>query len=349
MLLSKDLQKTKTSFSSSKKRDSLKSGNLVLCGLMKVHRKAGFSLIEVVVSLAVMLVIMPPMLSTMKIVINELFYNVEFKKGHTRITRTEALLKAPLFYCGFGMQADPSKYKESFGSQKHEPFRWEGPITVQKGPSGFENSELRVSFARPSSTRLDRMTQSETPEGILTLHKFPEQNEFGDTYSSNSPDIRNWVFFPTSFPPSTPFCIMGLNGKVMSVKNNMGRSFSISGGDRVHHMMAISLYSKDDFLYTKDFRFPGAQPRIKGVLDVRFDLDIEKKIVIVYILARGDRLYDAPQEIRGREEWPDEYIRQWVEKGSRYKLFASKTVWYLPNLIGSDLICEEYVNATEVF
>lgn len=321
----------------------------MLYGLMRNHRKAGFSLIELVVSITVMLMIMPPMLSTMKVVINGLFYNVEYKKGHSRITRTEALLRAPLFYCGMGMQTEPSKYKKSFGNQKYDPFRWEGPISVQKGPSGHENSELRVSFARPGSTRLRQMAQSGTPEGLLMLHKFPEQNEIGDAFSSNSPDIRNWVIFPTSFPPSTPFCIMGLQGKTMSVKNNMGRPFSISRGDRVHHMRAMSLYSLNDFLYTKDFRFPGAQPRIKGVLDVRFDLDIEKKIVIVYVLTRGDRLYDTPQKIEGVEELPDEYIRQWAEKGSRYKRFASKTVWYLPNLIGSDLICEEYVNVSEVF
>ncbi len=35
-------------------------------------------------------------------------------------------------------------------------------------------------------------------------------------------------------------------------------------------------------------------------------------------------------------------------KRIKYKLFASKSVWYLPNLIGSDLICEEYINTTEL-
>ena len=114
-------------------------------------------------------------------------------------------------------------------------------------------------------------------------------------------------------------------------------------------MRAMCVYSLNDCLYTKDFRAPGAQPRIKGILDIRFDQDKEKRLIKVYILARGDRLYDSSVEIEGREEWPEEYIRQWEEKGSKYKLFASKSVWFLPNLIGSDLICEEYINTTEQF
>lgn len=326
-----------------------KSEDLILYGQMKRHKNKAFSLIELVVSIGIMLIMTPLFISTVKIAVDRIDIDTEHMKAHKRISRAESLLKAPLFYCGFGMPVDASIYKVAFGSQKYDPFRWDGPISVKKGPSGFDNSELRVSFARPGSAKLTRMTQSETPDGVVNLHKYPDQNEIGDTYSNNSPDVRNWVLFPTSFPPSTPFCVTGLTGKTMSVNNNMGRSFSISGGDRVHHMRAMCVYSLNDCLYTKDFRAPGAQPRIKGIMDIRFDLDIEKRLVKVYILARGDRLYDTPKEIEGREEWPEEYIRQWDEKGSKYKLFASKTVWYLPNLIGSDVICEEYINATEQF
>lgn len=326
-----------------------KSEDLILCGPMKSHKNKAFSLIELVVSIGIMLIMAPLFISTVKIAVDRIDIDTEHMKAHKRISRAESLLKAPLFYCGLGMPVDASIYKVAFGSQKFDPFRWDGPISVKKGPSGFDNSELRVSFARPGSTKLTLMTQSETPYGVVNLHKCPDQNEIGDTYSNNSSDIRNWVLFPSTFPPSTPFCVTGLNKKTMYVKNNLGRSFSILRGDRLYHMRAMCAYSHNDCLYTKDFRVSGAQPRIKGIIDIRFDLDIEKRLVKVYILARGDRLYDSPKEIEGREEWPEEYLRQWDEKGSKYKLFASKTVWYLPNLIGSDVICEEYINTTEQF
>ncbi|MCK9437719.1 MAG: type II secretion system GspH family protein [Synergistaceae bacterium] len=316
---------------------------------MRGRKQKAFSLIELVVSIGIMLILTPFFISTIKITVDRFAADTDQLKAHKRISRTESLLKAPLFYCGLGMPADAPGYKAAFGSQKYDPFRWDGPISVKTGQSGFDNSELRVSYVRPGSAKLTSMTLSETPDGVVKLHKFPDENEIGDRYTNISSDIRNWVFFPTSFPPSTPFCVTGLSGKTMCVRNNMERSFSISRGDKVHHMRAMCVYSLNDCLYTKDFRAPGAQPRIKGILDIRFDLDKEKRLIKVYILARGDRLYDSSAEIEGREEWPEEYIRQWEEKGSKYKLFASKSVWFLPNLIGSDLICEEYINTTELF
>lgn len=318
-------------------------------GQMKIHRKVALSLVELMISIVILLIISTPLLSTLRVSTNRMLSYTEFIKAYTRTSRVEALLKAPLFYCGLGMPVSAIKYKQSFGNQKYAPFQWEGPISICRGPSGFDNSELRVSYARPGSIRLTEMTQSDTSEGEVKLHRSPDLNEIGDTFSDNSSDTRNWVFFPTSIPPSAPYCVMGLSEKVMTVKNGMGRPFSISKGDMVHNLRAMTVYANNDVLYTKDFHTAGDQPRISGILDIRFDTDIKHKIVSVYILARGDRIYDSPQEIKGKEEWPEEYIRQWIEKDSKYKLYASKIVWPLPNLIGSDLICEEFANTKEQF
>lgn len=321
----------------------------MLYGPMKIHKKTALSLVELMISFAILIIISAPLISTLRVSTNRMLSYTEFIKAHTRISRAEALLKAPLFYCGLGMPVSAAKYKQSFGNQKYEPFRWEGPISLCRGPSNFDHSELRISYARPGSTRLTQIAQSDTSEGEVKLHISPDLNEIGDTFTNNSPDLRNWVFFPTSIPPSAPFCVMGLSEKVMTVKNGMGGSFSISKGDRVHHLRAMTVYANNGSLYTEDCHTAGAQPRVTGILDIRFDVDIKKKIVSVYILARGDKLYDSPQEIKDKEKWPEEYIRQWIKEGSRYKLYASKVVWPLPNLIGSDLICEEFANTKEQF
>ena len=108
----------------------------------------------------------------------------------------------------------------------------------------------------------------------------------------------------------------------------------------MHHMRAMKVYALNDCLYTKDFRSAGDQPRVTGIMDIRFDVDLPNRTVAVYILARGDKLYDSPQEISGKEDWPEEYIGYWIGKGSRYRLFAAKFIWYLPNLRASELYLE---------
>lgn len=318
-------------------------------GQMTIHKKVALSLVELIISLVILLVISAPLIATLKVSTNKMLLYTEYLKAQTRISRVEALLKAPIFYCGLGMPVGALKYKQSFGNQKYEPFKWEGPISISRGKSTFDHSALSISYARPGNAKLTQIAQSDTSEGDVNLHLPPDLNDIGIVFLNNSSDLRNWVFFPTSIPPSVPFCIAGLNDKEMTIKNNMGRSFSISKGDRVHHLRAMTVYAYNDSLYTNDFHAPGAQPRVKGIIDVRFDVDIEKRIVKIYILARGDKIYETFHEIKGKEKWPDEYIKPWIENGSRYQLYASKIVWPLPNLIGSDLICEEFANTTEQF
>ena len=300
----------------------------------------GFSLPEILVGITLMLMITFPLLPALKASADKTVSYFDYMRAHVRTSRTKAILKSPVFYCGLGMPVSPSKYKRSFGSQKFDPFRWEGPIGVCKGPSGLDKSELRISYSRKGSTKAADAVESNLDEARFMLHKFPEPNELGESFSDNSPDIRNWVFFPSSVPPATPFCVTGLSGKEITVKNSMDASFSICRGDRVHHLRALRVYVLNDCLYTKDFRSPGDQPRVPGIMDIRFDVDVPKKTVAVYILARGDKLYDSPQEISGKEKWPEEYIEYWIERGSRYRLFASKTVWHLPNLKEYELLCE---------
>mgnify|MGYP000851688052 CR=1 len=309
-------------------------------GQRRSCRSRGFSLTEMLVGITLMLMITFPLLPALKASADKTVSYSEDTRAHVRISRAKAILKSPVFYCGLGMPASPSDYKRSFGNQKFDPFRWEGPISVYKGPSGLENSELRISYSRKGSTKVLYAVESDTDEARFRLHKFPEVNEIGESFSKNSSDIRNWVFFPSSLPSATPFCVTGLSGNEITVRNSTNAPFCICGGDRMHHMRAMKVYALNDCLYTKDFRSAGDQPRVTGIMDIRFDVDLPNRTVAVYILARGDKLYDSPQEISGKEDWPEEYIGYWIGKGSRYRLFAAKFIWYLPNLRASELYLE---------
>lgn len=307
--------------------------------IIKIKTK-GFSLIELLIALLIFVLVTVPIISTFKISIEKMTAFVDYRKAMNRRARAVSLLKAPIFHCGFGMPYDADSYKESFGSLKFEPFRWDGPISVKTGASSFASSEIRIAYAMPGSTKLADQCSTDLPEGTLRLHKFPEPGEIGDSFAAAGADIRNWIFFSSTTPPSTPLRVTGITGKNMQVKNELGKSFQLLKGDRTYHFRALKLYCLNGTIYTRDYRSPGDQPRIAGIVDMRFDLDKPKKLIKIYILVRGDTVYSTKRAIIGKESWPEEYISDWIERSPNYQLYASKIVWRLPNCVEENILCE---------
>lgn len=328
---------------------SVKEGRYLSIGRQGSGSSKGFILTELIISLAIFLIITAAILNSLTLSTQKIASFMDHRKAMIRTAQAVALLKMPVFYCGFGMPSDASEYKKAFGSQKFDPFRWEGPIKAYTGPSSLVNSELRVAFAAPGISRLSKITLSETEEGTLYLDKEPEKNDIGDSFSGNSFDTRNWVFFANTLPPGLPFCITGAYGKIMTVKNNLCPSFSILESDRMYHFRAMKIYCLKETLYTKDFRSPGDQPKVFGIMDMRFDVDDEKKTLTVYVLARGDHEYKEKRPIIDAYLWPENYIAPWEGILSKYQLYASKTVWRLPNCTRQNFLNLENASIREQF
>lgn len=313
--------------------------NLLFCGHIKKIKTKGFLLIELLIALLIFGFVTVPLMSTFKISMEKMTAFVDYRKAMNRRARAVSLLKSPIFYCGFGMPFSADSYKESFGRLNFDPFRWNGPITVATGASCFANSEIRIAYARPGSTKLADQYSTALPESSLKLHKFPETGEFGESFAGNVVDIRNWVFFTGTTPPSLPFRVTALNGKIMAVKNELGKPFCVLRGDRTYHFRAMKLYCLNDSIYTRDYRSSGDQPRVAGIIDMRFDLDKIKKLIYIYILVRGDIVHSETRAIVGKETWPEEYIRPWIEKLPKHQLYASRIVWRLPNCVEENMLC----------
>ena len=321
----------------------------MFAGHMKTKDPNGFILAEILISLLIFIVITAAILTTLKLSTEKITSFLDCRKAAVRIAQAHALLKSPVFYCGYGMPVAGGSYKKAFGGQKFDPFRWEGPISAYYGPSGLINSELRITYAVPGIVRLSEMTFSEADENLIRLDKFPEKGTIGESFAGCSYDIKNWVLFSSSFPPALPFCITGSYGRTLMVKNNFSTSFSLSKGDRMHHLRALKVYCLNDTLFTRDFRTSGDQPRVTGIRDMRFDVDIHAKRLTVYVLARGDHIYGEKRPIIGAKSWPREYIDPWLSKETKYQLFASKTTWRLQNCVGPDLIDLETTSVRELF
>lgn len=312
----------------------------MLYGQTNKIKSKGFSLIELLIALLMFVLITVPIVSTFKISIEKMTAFVDYRKAMNRRARAVSLLKAPIFHCGFGMHYDVDRYKESFGSLNFDPFRWDGPISVKTGASSFANSEIRIAYAMPGSTKLADPCITDFPEGSLRLHKFPEPGEIGDSFTGNGADIRNWIFFSSMTPPSTPLRVTGINGKIMQVKNEFGKSFHLLKGDRTYHFRALKIYCLNGTIYTRDYRSPGDQPRIAGIVDMRFELDKPQKLINIYILVRGDTVHRTKKAIIGKESWPEEYINDWIGSSPNYQLYASKVVWSLPNCLEENILCK---------
>ena len=322
-------------------------GNLLLYGHVKRIKTKGFSLIELLIALLIFASVTVPLISTFKISIEKMTAFTDYRKAMNRRARAISLLKSPVFYCGFGMPFNVDSYKDSFGRLNFDPFRWDGPISVALGASSLSNSEIRIAYAMPGSTKLAYQCDSVFPEGGLRLHKFPESGEFGESFAGNAGDIRNWIFFSGTTPPSLPFRVTALNGKNMSVKNELGKSFRLLKGDRTYHFRAMKLYCLKDSVYTRDYRSPGDQPRVAGIIDMRFDMDKIKKLIYIYILVRGDTVHKETRAIVGKETWPEEYIRPWIEKSPKRQYYASKIVWRLPNCVEENMLCRIQPNTMD--
>jgi len=313
--------------------------NLLFYVHIKKTKTKGFLLIELLIALLIFASVTLPLMSTLKISMEKMADFVDYRKAMNRRARAISLLKSPIFYCGFGMPLKAESYKDSFGRLDFAPFCWDGPISVASGASSLTNSEIRIAYARPGSTKLAYQCDSVFSEGALRLHKFPDSGEFGESFAGNAADIRNWIFFSGTTPPSLPFRVTALNGKIMAVKNELGKPFCVLKGDRTYHFRAMKLYCLNDSIYTRDYRSPGDQPRVAGIIDMRFDLDKIKKLIYIYMLVRGDTVHSETRAIVGKETWPEEYIRPWIEKSPKRQLYASKIVWRLPNCIEENMLC----------
>ena len=316
-------------------------------GIRAKKRNRGVTFIEIILTLALLLIITAPMITTLKLSADKISAYMDYRKAFNRTSMAVALLKTPVFYCGLGMPVSADKYKNAFGNLRFEPFRWNGPIEVRTGPSSYPNSELRIAYAQPGSSRLAELSVNTSFSGSVMLNRFPESNELPDSFSGSSTDLRRWLLFCGIMPPSLPLYITGVSGKKLFVENNISSHFSIPKGERPCIFRAMTVYCRNGCVYTRDFRASGDQPRVKGIMDMRFDVDVDNKLITVYVLSRGDNIYDNRKLIIGQDSWPEEYISPWIKKSTGYQMYASKFVWRLPNCI-----CESITdgkNVTEQF
>ena len=261
-----------------------------------------------------------------------------------------SVLRTPIEYAGYGLPKDEAAYIECFGVSA-SPFNWRGPLSVsvsKRVDTGTrDNASCKITYATETRCRTlsqnvitnDRfkITASGTPSQLLTDAKDADPETV----------IQNWFVFGAM----TPRCLPAMNiGKSTDAAGISHLSFkfkfkkiapelvlpvSIPENDEIFGLRALECEVRkrnDDFaLFTNDHTGSGWQPRVDGVIDVRFTLDREDRLVTVETLTRGSHRYKDTVTSDALEEWQKKYNSVISEESRHYRLASNTAVFEMKN------------------
>lgn len=301
----------------------------------QMNKRGAFVLPILLVAMAIILMIAPALLETLKLTAEQVSAAIDRRTAVDRALSAVALLRAPVFYCGYGMPSETAAYQNAFFAQKNkEPFCWDGPVCVS-GKSGRANAELRLAYGMPSGTSAKYSFSNGGAANVALQNPLTSDSDLIQPRNEGKPsNVKNWVLFGAMMPPSVPFAVKTAFGNTLGVQS-AASGFVIPEGEEVYLLRAVKAYCENGCLYTENYRSSGAQPRVQGIVDMRFELDKAAGTLTVYVVSRGNLSVTGPQNIDDAEDWPEEY--KTAAMASSYRLYATKITWGLPNCLRSEL------------
>ena len=300
----------------------------------RFFKRPAFSLAELMVSLAVFSLAASALTASFLLAAKHMESVTDYNKAAARAAAVEAFLLAPATYCGFGMPLEPERYRESFGDMQGAPFcNWDGPVSVAEAGGNSTNwsdrrkdSALYIAYAMPGSSRTNELTLLDDENRLIRLDSAPADSELKASAG------RSLICFGSAIPPGSIIKVANVSGRgELTADIPPSSRISIQPLDRMHLFRAMTVFAYRDILYTNDFSGSGRQPRLCGVCDLRFKVDVQGNKLIVYALTRGDKKYHKPSPVKGLEHWPKEYLEDIHEHDANYLLLVTKLTLELPN------------------
>ena len=209
-------------------------------------------------------------------------------------------------HCGYGMPRDFSTYRSSFNIAS-APFNWAGPLSVLPLTSALttrENAICRVAYAVPSGADLRSTFPIESHDFWINLNNVAPN---ADPKLAWGYKPENWILFGAMQPHSFPLLVIQKTGNSLSIRApSAAVGGSISEGDELCYFRVMEARAYGGVFYTNDYSGSGMQPRVDGVVDVRFDWDSARELITVSVLARGDTRREKPFA-KIPDSWPDVY------------------------------------------
>lgn len=317
-------------------------------------RRRAFTLAELIVSLAIFAVISAALISSLVAAAKHLEQLADYRKAADRVAAVEAFLRAPAAYCGYGMPLEPERYRSAFGNYPRAPFNWEGPVsavTIGRPLTAQEDrrkdNALFIAYAPPGTARTNELAVLGAGGGTILLDRAPKPAELD--YSTSSDLLcKSFICFGSSVPPGVILKKAdNEKGTVLKVCAPSGEGVTIQKNDRMRMFRAMMVFAAFGNLYSNDFSGSGRQPRVNGICDLRFQVDAASKKLTVFIMARGDKKYNAPAPVKGAGDWPEEYRADAYANKDNHMLLVSKIVLELPNcrpktFLNTETMCEVF-------
>jgi hypothetical protein len=310
-------------------------------------RLSAFSLVELLVSSLVAPLLLLGLAAAIYLPLRMMRHTDDIDTAQARAEMVFSILKKPLEQCGYGLPKDATRYRDSFQATM-EPFTWPGPISVDDSKNALgvrENGKCRIMFAVRTAIRTisEASTSSDRLEVRTSGIPLSMLGEADDAYKENR--IGSWVVFGSMLPyclPARPYAKpvkLSNREAILSLMVNRasygGEKISIPENDQLFYLRALECEVRkrgDNFVFaTKDHSGSGWQPRVDGVVDVRFELEEGGRILRVSTLTMGRHRYpDAvTRKIPG---WPEKYSEDIPDSARHYMLMANETSFTMKNL-----------------
>jgi len=305
----------------------------------KNNFKRASILIELLISMFIVAAIFPAALSLLKQTADNILSLYDKRVAMQRIASAESLLDYPLYYCGYAMPLDSFNYQRAFNHQTQEPFCWDGPISVDMRNSK-NNALLKIAYGKREKIVVATNLHYDSSNRTLSLNKKCPTDNIKASSSDFPSNVQNYLLFSSLSTAPVPLSVKQISGTSLLLGKTVNDNFMIFMNDPVFLFCAMKLYAENNILYSKDFRTSGVQPRVKGVVDMRFFPDLEHRYITVYTLVMGDvkfksRHNNTPLKLTNfrKDVNNTQLMNEWESISSQYKLYASKKLWRLPNCI----------------
>lgn len=318
-------------------------------------KRSAFTLPELLVSFAVFAVAAAALTSLLMTASQRLSYVIDYRKAVLRAADAEAFLRTPAACCGYAMPLDPESYRAALGGYDEAPFNWDGPINVENSGAPFTSvSDVRmdgillIAYTQPGSARVKNLTILDDANDVINLDRTPQPSEFG-LGPTGKPSCKQFVGFGGAVPPGTIFELAEYRpgSPSLRIRRTGSGSASVQKNDETRLFRAMAVYAFNDILYSYDYSGSGRQPRLRGVHDLRFQVDTGARKLTVYIVSRGDKQYAGSAPVRGLEHWPEKYLSDSNINGHNRMLLITKIVLELPNCLPQTFL--DGANVAEAF
>jgi hypothetical protein len=310
-----------------------------------MKKTRAFSLAELLVSSLIASMLLFGLSGTIFLPLRLMRYTNDIDAALSRAEMVFSILRTPMEYSGYGLPKDETVYKEYFGVSAG-PFNWPGPMSVSStnrvGMGLRENASCKIAYATETKCRTlslvvvsgDRFktAASGTPSQLLTDAKDADPETV----------IQNWFVFGAMMPHCLPAKYMGRSADAGGItylsfkfKKPVSEPVWIPENDEIFGLRALECEVRkrdDDFvLFTNDQTGSGWQPRVDGIIDIRFALDWENRLVTVETLTRGTHRYEDAITSGALEVWQKKYSGNIPEEVRHYRLASNSAVFEMKN------------------